>query len=89
MPFEEMAGLMATALVVFVGGLILSILAMKKSDKWVQIVEFCVVIFGAILMLAALCLYYKKASFWAPLMGGIAMTLAMETSAFLLIDVIA
>lgn len=86
--FEQMTGLMATALSLFIIAAIISVVAVFKFDKWIVIVNFVVILCGAVLMLAGLAIYYRDNHFWASLMGGIAMTLSFETAAFLLIELL-
>ncbi|VDL62574.1 unnamed protein product [Hymenolepis diminuta] len=86
--YVQMTGLMATALAIFIVAAILSVMALMKSVKWFAILEFVVLVAGAVLMLAALCIYYRKNYYWAPLMGEIAMTLSFETAAFLLMEIL-
>lgn len=87
--YEKMIGLLATALICFIVALVLSIVVMKRHEKMLDIAELIAVFAGAVFSLAAICVYYDTVTIWAPLMMGIAMTLAFETAAFLLIDLIA
>ncbi|VDN99932.1 unnamed protein product [Rodentolepis nana] len=86
--YEQMTGLMATSLTLFMVGAIISIAAVFNWNRWVTIGNFIVILLGAIFMLAALAIFYRDFHFWATLMGGIAMTLSFETAAFLLIDLL-
>ncbi|VDD74528.1 unnamed protein product [Mesocestoides corti] len=87
--YKQMTGLIATALALFIIGVLLSTVSLRKRKRWISICEFIAVALGAIMLLAALCLFYKGKHFWAPLMAGVAMTLAMETAVFMLIDMMA
>ncbi|VDL62573.1 unnamed protein product [Hymenolepis diminuta] len=84
--YEQMTGLMATSLCLFIVAAIISIVAVFICNKWVTIFNFMIILIGAVLMLAALSIFFRDHHFWAPLMGGIAMTLSFETAAFLLIE---
>nr|CDS27056.1 expressed protein [Hymenolepis microstoma] len=87
--YEEMTGLMATSLSLFMIAAIISIVAVFNWNKWIIIANFVVILIGAIMMLAALAIFYRDFHYWATLMTGIAMTLSFETAAFLLIDLVA
>ncbi|VDN99086.1 unnamed protein product [Rodentolepis nana] len=84
--YIQMTGLIATALILFGVAAILSILALMKSLRWIVILEMLVILAGAILMFTALLILYRNTFYWASLMGGVAMSLAFETAAFLLIE---
>lgn len=84
--YKKMAALMGTALAFFIISIILSCISTLKNKKWIIVCDFFTVTFGAVLVLAALCIYYRGKQYWAPLMGGIAMTAATETAIFILLD---
>ncbi|VDN99085.1 unnamed protein product [Rodentolepis nana] len=84
--YVQMTGLMATSLCLFMIAAAISIVAVFKCNKWMNVVNFIIILIGAILMLAALCIFFRDYHYWASLMGGIAMTLSFETAAFILMD---
>ncbi|KAM3181484.1 hypothetical protein ACTXT7_014287 [Hymenolepis weldensis] len=84
--YQQMTGLMATSLTLFIIAAIVAIISVFKCNKWVNITNFIIILIGAVLMLAALSIFYRDNHFWASLMGGIAMTLSFETAAFLFIE---
>ncbi|EUB64068.1 hypothetical protein ECG_06339 [Echinococcus granulosus] len=86
--YKQMAALIATALALFIIGTVFAFISIFKGKSWICISEFIIVAAGATLMLIALCIYYQGKHFWAPLVGGIAMTLGLETSVFILIDIL-
>lgn len=86
--YQQMTGLMATSLALFMIATIISIIAIIKCNKWIIIVNFLIILSGAVFMLAALAIFYRDNHFWASFMGGISMTLSFETAAFLIIDLL-
>ncbi|KAM7542207.1 hypothetical protein Aperf_G00000013132 [Anoplocephala perfoliata] len=86
--YMQMSALIATSLVLFVIGGILAIVSMYKSKRWIFIAEFIAVCSGGIFLLASLCIFYRDNYYWAPLMAGIGMTVALETAIFMLIDML-
>lgn len=87
--YKQMTALLATALALFIIGTMLAFISIFKSKSWIFISEFITVVAGGTLLLTALCIYYQGKHFWAPLVAGIAMTLGMQTSLFMLLDMVA
>ncbi|VDM22985.1 unnamed protein product [Hydatigera taeniaeformis] len=87
--YKQMAALLATALVLFIISTIFAFISIFNKKCWVCISEFITAVAGGTLLLTALCIYYQGKQFWAPLVAGIAMTSGMQTSVFMLIDMIA
>lgn len=85
---REMTGLVAAALVAFVLASIFAALFILKKNRWSSICEFIALAAGAILMLAAVAVYYNRSSILSPLMAAITMTLSIEIAIFLLIDLV-
>ncbi|KAL5968132.1 hypothetical protein TSMEX_004154 [Taenia solium] len=85
---REMTGLVAAALVAFVMASIFAALFILKKNRWSSICEFIALAAGAILMLAAVAVYYNRSSILSPLMAAITMTLSIEIAIFLLIDLV-
>ena len=87
--YKRMVGLIATALTVLIFSLILTCISTQKSKKWILLLEIFMVGFSAILLFIALCIFFNGNRYWAPLMGSVAMTLAAETTMFMILDLFA
>ncbi|CDS37625.1 expressed conserved protein [Echinococcus multilocularis] len=85
---REMTGLVAAALVAFVMASIFAALFILKKNRWASICEFISLAAGAVLMLAAVAVYYNRSSILSPLMATITMTLSIEIAVFLLLELI-
>ncbi|VDO15159.1 unnamed protein product [Rodentolepis nana] len=85
---RDITGLVATALVLFFLALIFSLVYTIKKLDWASYLEFGLLAFGAILMLAAVCLN-MSVDRWrtpSPTMCTIAMTLSIELSVVLAVQ---
>ncbi|EUB64067.1 hypothetical protein EGR_01195 [Echinococcus granulosus] len=86
---REMTGLVAAALVAFVMASIFAALFILKKNRWASICEFIALAAGAVLMLAAVAVYYNRSSILSPLMATITMTLSIEIAVVLSLDGVA